>query len=114
MGLKITDEINTDKGVTSEAYINIASQSFKKADCKLLENDSFDVGLNLYINEEARVNDPSNTCISAAVPKYLGYSDIGSPSQLEGLKGDKNAFAFAYSLIKESLEERGFTVVDVD
>lgn len=114
MGLKITNEISTNKGVTNEAYINIAKQSFRKADGNLLKHDSFDINLNVYINEETRISNPLDTCDSAAIPKYLGYSDVGSPGQLYGLRGDENAFAFAYTLIKESLEEKGFTVVDVD
>lgn len=113
MGLKITNTIDTDKGRTAEAYVNIAKQSFSKADGELLMNDSFDVRINLYLNKEARDSDPRDTCISAAVNKYFGYSDLGSPGQLEGLKGEENAFAFAYSLLKESLEADGFTVEDV-
>ena len=112
MGLKITDEIFTNKGVTTEAYINVERQIFKKGN--MTEEDSFDINVNMYMSEAARLNDPLDTCESAQVYRYFGYANIGSPGQLEGLKGVQNAFEFTYELLKASLEEQGFTVIDVD
>jgi hypothetical protein len=113
MGLKITDQLDTDKGRTSEAYVNIKKTVFTKASSKS-GHDSMCIEINLYVNETARLNEPQDTCRSAKIFKYFGFLDEGSPGLLQGLGGTDNAYAFAYSLLRDKLTELGHTVIDVD
>lgn len=116
MGLKITNEINTTQGSTTELYINVRSANFAKAQYIGIGDpaDIFKVEINTYLNEAARVADPTDTCMTTELKNIYDWISGGSPDELDGLKGNLNAFEFAYSKVKESLELAGFTVVDVD
>ncbi len=105
MGLKITSEIATNGGVTSEAYLNIAKLTFSKG-------QAADVWVNLYLSEAARDEHAENTVSSMLVPRRFGINDKGSPSALS-LFSSETLYQVAYDEIKMILEERGLTVIDV-
>ena len=105
MALKITSEIATNGGVTSEAYLNIEKLTFRK-------NSSADVWVNLYLNQDTRENNPNAKVISNQVPIRFGIKDMGSPSPVSLFSTD-TLYQVAYDEIKMILEERGLTVIDV-
>ena len=110
MGLTITSEINTDAGTTTSAYLNITECVYRKNN-GYTGDGSLDITTNLYLDEAARISEPSIVVSSAGIYKYFGYTG-GSPDVLTGLKDTDNLFEFAYSQIKETLENLGFTVED--
>ena len=106
MGLKITDQIFTDSGETSEMYINIKNFEYKKDQ---------EIGLpqkyiNTYLNEADRIADSSNTARSKAVALQYSFIDDGT---IDDFKDNDNAFDFSYSLIKQELQSLGYNTVDV-
>jgi hypothetical protein len=116
MALKITNEIATSVGMTSEAYLNIESFSYKKSKGVMnipgVDSDSMSVKVNLYLNKEERLSSPGKTAVSSNVPRYFGFADQESPSPISELKGSANLFEVAYAQIKQYLEDKGLTVVD--
>jgi hypothetical protein len=99
MGLKITSEIYTDGGTTSDAYVNIET-------VKVSKSGTINAFLNLYLNEEARLADPTKTVTSQQVYSRVGKTD-DSAFTLTG-----NVYEVAYALTKEKLEAFGLTVID--
>lgn len=93
MGLKITTEIATDKGMTSEAYLMI-TEFFKTK--KL--NSQYPV--KMYLSKAARDKDENDTCQSFVIPKMF------TPT----LKSIDATNADIYALIKAELEAKGLTV----
>ena len=71
MGLKITSELYTDAGVSSEVYVNIDS-------IKIINKDNLIVSLNNYLNKEARDENPRDTIVARGL-----YSSIGIPLKVE-------------------------------
>jgi hypothetical protein len=101
MGLKITDQIYTNGGATTEAYLNI-----EKA---ILTKDGFlAIHINSYLSLADRVTDPSNIVNSKQLYTRVAFTEFGSPSILETL----NIYEASYSLLKDKLESNGLTVVD--
>jgi hypothetical protein len=105
MALKITSEVATNGGVTSEAYLNIEKLTFRK-------NSSADVWVNLYLNQEARERNPNAKVISNQVPIRFGIKDMGSPSPVSLFSTD-TLYQVAYDEIRLVLETRGLKVIDV-
>lgn len=116
MGLKITSEIATSAGMTSEAYLNIESVSYKKgkniAGLPGMDSDSVSIKVNLYIDQDSRNDKPGKTVVSNSIPRYFGLSDQGSPSSISELKGDANMFEVGYTQITQYLQDVGLTVED--
>lgn len=104
MALKVTSEIATSGGVTSEAYLNIEKLTFKK-------NSSADVWVNLYLNQSSRESNPGGNVVSNQIPKRFGISNTSSPS-LVSLFSTETLYQVAYDEIKFILESKGLTVED--
>ena len=105
MALKVTSEIATSGGVTSEAYLNIERLTFKKG-------SSADVWINLYLNQNARENAPGVKVVSNQISKRFAIKDMGSPSPIS-LFSTETLYKVAYDEIRLILEERGLTVEDL-
>lgn len=105
MALKITSEIVTLDGLTSEAYLNIEKLSFKK-------NTGVDIWVNLYLNEATREQSYRSKTESNQIPKRFGVANNGSPGELV-LLDSETIYQFGYSHIKSYLEDKGLTVEDV-
>ena len=112
MGLKITDQIFTDSGETSEMYINIKNFEYKKDQEIGLpqKTDTLHIYINTYLNEADRIADSSNTARSKAVALQYSFIDDGT---IDDFKDNDNAFDFSYSLIKQELQSLGYNTVDV-
>lgn len=109
MGLILNTQISTGMGSSNEAYLNIKKITFRKKDDVLIPMDSIDIEVNLYLNKETRDLTPSKVTNSYSIPRYFGAADIGSPGELSDLKGNNNLFEFAYSVIKNKLEDKGIS-----
>ena len=64
MGLKITNEIHTNKGLTSEMYLNIENIILNK-------NNNGSIIINKYVNKDTRDADKFNKCESFEVKNML-------------------------------------------
>ncbi len=104
MALKITSEIATLEGLTSEAYLNIEKLTFQK-------DMAVDIWVNLYLNETVRENSPKSKTTSNQVPKRFGVANAGSPGELV-LLDSETLYQFGYSHIKSYLEAKGLMVED--
>ena len=97
MGLKITTSLHTDKGQTSEMYLNIENLNINK---KNLNN----VMVNKYINKGARDTNVNDRCncfeISSSYMLEINVADLETTYLYE----------LVYSKIKTELEGKGFTV----
>jgi len=100
MGLKITNEIYTNKGVTSEMYLNIENISLNK-------NNSILVFVNLYLNKNIRDVEKFNTVLSFDVKNNLTIDVVITDLETNYI------YDLAYTKLKEDLESKGFTVVDL-
>tara|TARA_R110002074_G_scaffold33472_11_gene93213 strand:+ start:595 stop:897 length:303 start_codon:yes stop_codon:yes gene_type:complete len=98
MGLIITSEIQTSRGATSEAYLNINRYSMRKG-------RPADIWISTYLNKESRDESELNKVDSYQVYSRLGISEL---TDLE----TESIYQFAYSKLKEVLEEKGLTVID--
>ena len=101
MGLKVTSEIYTDGGVTSEAYLNISKVVLSK-------DNELSIFVTTYLSLQERQANIANTVRSKQIYSRLGVSDFGSPSILENM----SIYAAAYSLLKDRLELDGLVVLD--
>lgn len=101
MALIINDQISTDGGSTSEAYLNIQK-------IEIVKGSGLSVSLNLYLNEAARQANSDDRVSSRQV-----YSKVGIAT--EEVATDLNSesiYTVAYSKIKAKLEEGGLSVSD--
>jgi hypothetical protein len=101
MGLKITSEIHTNKGVTSEMYLNIENIMLSKS------NNNTSVILNKYLNKEDRDANQFDRCETYDIQNIL---------MLNLKTGDLSSvfiYQLAYTKIKEWLESKGLTVEDL-
>jgi len=121
MGLIITNEVYSDSGTTSEAYVNIKKYEYVK-------DTNLKLHVNAYISLEERENNKDNTIKSKLIPQRVDFSNYkaGSPvmengepvkeeeekpSELVKLT-DENLYQVSYSKLKEYLESNGLTVKD--
>jgi hypothetical protein len=97
MGLKITTPLHTDKGQTSEMYLNIESLNITKRDMNT-------VMVNRYINKDVRDTDNNDKCncfeVSSLYTLNIDVTDLETTYLYE----------FIYGKIKTELEGKGFTV----
>jgi hypothetical protein len=101
MGLKITSEIHTNKGVTSEMYLNIENIILSKF------NNNRSIMVNKYLNKDARDANHFDKCESYEIPNVLNLNlDINELSSVY-------VYELAYTKIKEELESKGLTVEDL-
>jgi hypothetical protein len=99
MALIISNQLSTDGGSTSEAYVNI-----QRID--IMKGAGLSVFLNLYLNEAARQADPNDVVRSRLVPARLGISIDAVSTDL----ATDNIYSVAYGKVKEQLEAGGLTV----
>lgn len=112
MGLKITTELYTDAGVSSEVYVNIET-------IKIVKKNQLIVSLNNYLNRSAREANEKDTILCRQL-----YSSICVPLTIESRNPDSidstlfteltatYIHEFAYSKVKEKLSIAGLTVED--
>ena len=112
MGLKITSELYTDAGVSSEVYVNIET-------IKIVKKNQLIVSLNNYLNKSAREDNERDTILCRQL-----YSSICVPLTSESDDPDSidstlfteltttYIHEFAYSKVKEKLTGAGLTVED--
>jgi hypothetical protein len=101
MGLKITNEIHTNKGVTSEMYLNIENIILNKF------NTNTSIMVNKYLNKDARDANTFDRCESYDIPNMLMLNlDMNDLSTVY-------IYQLAYTKIKEELESKGLTVEDL-
>jgi hypothetical protein len=97
MGLKITTSLHTDKGQTSEMYLNIENLNINKRNMN-------NVMVNKYINKQTRdanVNDKCNCFeISSSYILDINVTDLETTYLYE----------LVYSKITTELENKGFVV----
>lgn len=97
MGLKITTSLYTDKGQTSEMYLNIENFNINKRNMN-------HVMVNKYINKASRDANSDDKCNSFEV----------SSSYMLNLELNDFETTYVYTLIygkiKQELEAKGFTV----
>ena len=98
MGLIITSEIQTNMGAVSDAYLNITKYVISKS-------GSADIWISAYPSKESRDENENITLDSYQVFRRLGISELA------GLETE-SIYKFAYSKLKEKLEEKGLTVID--
>lgn len=104
MGLKITTEIYTDAGASSEAYVNIEAINFEKG-------RGLSVKLNNYLNKEAKDLNPNDKIICRKLfASVFIQVENGSP-EFENLVST-SIYALAYNKVKERLIENGLSVED--
>jgi hypothetical protein len=100
MGLKVTSQVYTNKGLTTEMYINIQNISIDK-------NERNSAMINQYLNKSEKDLDVYNTCISFDVPNII-MLDLN----VENLSNNY-VYELAYNKIKEFLIGKGLTVEDL-
>lgn len=97
MGLIITSEINTDSGVTSEAYVNISKfEVFKDGGAK--------ASFKLYLNKTVRDTDPSDTSSSKII--FTKFKVMNEDLDISTI------YPSIYTRLKTLLESEGLTVTD--
>ena len=99
MALIITNQISTDGGSTSEAYLNI-----QKVD--IIKDSELSVFLNLYLNKTARQTDVTDVVKSRQVYSRVGIAFVDVSTDLT----TDSIYSVVYSKIKAKLEETGLTV----
>jgi len=99
MGLKITNEIYTNKGLTQELYINVKSINVEK-------NNKTMVMTNQYVNKADRDQNEMNVCQTFDIPNFY-YLDLN----VDNLS-DNYLYTIVYDKIKEDLVGKNLTVVD--
>ena len=97
MGLKITNEIYTNKGLTSEMYVNIENIILNK-------NNHGSMIINKYVNKAARDANQFDTCQSFDIQNSLVLN-----LPVSGLSSTY-VYDLAYTKVKEELESKGLTV----
>jgi len=100
MAIKITDSIQTDKGVTTDLYLNISSVNYDKNNGNIL------VIVKSYLNEAARVSNDRDICKTFIIDR--SYSFDYSIEELVD-----NAYVIVYEKLNTLLISKGLTTVSV-
>ena len=97
MGLKITTSLHTDKGETSEMYLNVETLNINKRNMN-------HVMVNKYLNKASRDANIDDKCNCFEVSSsYMLNVEL---AELE----TKYVYALVYEKIKLELESKGFRV----
>jgi hypothetical protein len=100
MAIKITDSIQTDKGVTTSLYLNISDVSYDK------KNESILVMVKTYLNESERTVNDRDTCKTFVLKGNYSFRYLVSELTT-------NAFELAYTKLNDKLVADGHTTVSV-
>lgn len=97
MGLKISTSLHTDKGETSEMYLNVETLNINKRNMN-------HVMVNKYINKASRDANADDKCncfeVSSSYMLNVELSDLET----------NYIYTLVYDKIKVELESKGFTV----
>jgi len=97
MGLKITTSLHTDKGETSEMYLNVETLNINKKNMN-------HVMVNKYFNKAARDTNDNDKCncfeVSSSYMLNVELADLET----------NYIYSLVYDKIKVELEGKGFTV----
>ena len=104
MGLKITTELYTDAGASSEVYINIDSIRFNR------ENGVF-LKLNNYLNKDSKEIDKDDKITCKRLLNTF-FIDVKNPSSEFNELTSESIHSFSYTKLKEKLISDGLTVED--
>jgi hypothetical protein len=97
MGLKITTPLHTNKGETSEMYLNIENIMINKQNMN-------NVMFNKYVSKAAREADANDRC---------ECFEVSSSYMLDFVQGelsDNYVYELIYSIVKGKLEAQGLVV----
>jgi len=100
MALKITTPLHTNKGETSEMYLNIENITINKQNMN-------NVMFNKYINKAARDTNPNDRC---------ECFEVSSSYMLDFKQGelsDTYLYELIYDMVKTKLEAKGLVVEDL-
>ena len=100
MGLKITNEVYTNKGLTNEMYVNIQRININKQ----LKNS---VSINKYLNKLAKDDNENNLCSCFDIPNIF-ILDL----DIESLETNY-VYELVYTKIKQTLISKGFNIEDL-
>lgn len=100
MGLKITNQIYTNKGLTEELYINIQKINIDK-------KNRHSVLISKYINKSAKDENEINFCQTFDLPNTFPLS-----LSMEELTSEF-VYELSYNKIKQILISKGYTVEDL-
>ena len=100
MGLKVTSQVYTNKGLTNEMYLNIQKISIDKNERNL-------VIINQYLNKDDRDENEYNICNSFDIPSIM-MLDLNVVSL-----STNYVYVLVYTKIKEVLTEKGLVVEDL-
>jgi hypothetical protein len=101
MGLLITNQLSTNAGVTTEAYLNIAEITVRR-------RESIKVKTNLYLSLQAKAENDK-----ATVNSNLVYSSIHFDISESFIDVEEVAiYELAYAKLKEALIANGLEVED--
>jgi len=100
MAIKITDNIQTDKGVTTLLYLNISDVNYDKKNKNIL------VMIKTYLNEAERITNENDTCKTFVFKSHYRFDYTLSELTT-------NAFELAYTKLNDQLEADGYTTVSV-
>jgi primase-polymerase (primpol)-like protein len=92
MAIKITDSVYTDKGTTTELYVNIGSVTYD------MDLGTVKIKTNTFLNKSHR-DDNLNKCMTFIIKSE--YQLYWTREELEGV----NAFKLAYHKFTEELEK---------
>lgn len=100
MGLKITNQIYTNKGLTEEFYINVKNINIEK-------NNKVTVNTNNYAKKADRDDNEMNTCQNFDISNFY-YLDLNVQNLEENY-----LYSIVYEKIKEELVSKNLTVEDL-
>lgn len=101
MGLLITNEISTNAGTSTQAYVNIT-------EIKIARLANIRVKANLYLSLQDKLDNPENTVISNSVFSTIHLDLSESFVDIE----ETAIYELAYFKLKELLTNSGLTVED--
>jgi hypothetical protein len=93
MAIKITDSVITDKGASTELYINIESVDYNKS------QKTMSVSTNVYFSESSRNLNDRDKVMTFVIKQHYTFDYLNEEL-------DSNAFAVAYTKLKNKLEEK--------
>jgi hypothetical protein len=93
MAIKITDSVITDKGASTELYINIESVDYNKS------QKTMSVSTNVYFSESSRNLNDRDKVMTFVIKQHYTFDYLNEEL-------DSNAFGVAYTKLKNKLEEK--------
>lgn len=103
MALKITTQIGTDKGITSEAYVRISNYNISKY-------GGVSLGIEIYMDQASVPTETpiinQGTCKNTQIGESLYVSLVTDPHTVDLTPViEQSVFAFGYEKLKEKLAE---------